>query len=172
MFDDFHDVAQVLTEHLREETGILDIQPGQPRDVGGTTAPAVRLTLLYSTPQPGHRNDPLEQTAGGLGPPPLSLSCFYLVTTSGTDADDPVGAHHALGQVMGLFHDVPTLQLPLSANPGSPAPRLVKTPGGEPGLADSGSCRVGTSWKSPITCPRAWCAPTGSSASVPDVVTR
>jgi hypothetical protein len=53
-------------------------------------------------------------------PPPLSLSCFYLVTTSGTDSDDPVGAHHVLGQVMGLYHDVPMLRLPLSANPGSP----------------------------------------------------
>jgi hypothetical protein len=121
LFDDFHDVAQVLTEHIREETGIQDVQAGQPRDVAATTDPAARLTLLYSTPQPGHRNDPGERTAGGgLGPPPLSLSCFYLITTSGTDSDDPIGAHHALGRVMGLFHDGPTLHLPLSANPGSP----------------------------------------------------
>lgn len=121
LFDDLHEVAQVLSEHIREQTGIDDVQAGQPRDVAATTEPGARLTLLYSTPQPGHRNDPPERAAGGgLRPPPLSLSCFYLVTTSGTDADDPVGAHHALGQVMGLFHDVPTLRLPLSANPGAP----------------------------------------------------
>lgn len=120
LFDDLHDVAQVLTEHIREETGIQDVQAGQPRDVAATTVPAARLTLLYATPQQGHRNDPHEPVAGGMRPPPLSLSCFYLVTASGVDSDDPVGAHHALGQVMGLYHDVPTLQLPLSANPGSP----------------------------------------------------
>lgn len=121
LFNDLHDVAQVLTEHIREETGIQDVQAGQPRDVGATTEPAARITLLYSTPQPGHRNDPLEPASGqGMRPPPLSLSCFYLVTSSGADSDDPVGAHHVLGQVMGLYHDVPTLRLPLSANPGSP----------------------------------------------------
>jgi hypothetical protein len=124
LFGDLHDVAQVLTEYIREETGIQDVQAGHPQDVGAATEPAARLTLLYSTPQPGHRNDPHEHASGGgLAPPPLSLSCFYLVTTSGTDGDDPVGAHYALGQVMGLFHDVPTLQLPLSANPTSP-PRV------------------------------------------------
>jgi hypothetical protein len=120
-FDDLHDVAQVLTEHIREETGVQDVQAGAPRDVTATTEPAARITLLYSTVQPGHRNDPAEAAAGGgLRAAPLSLSCFYLITTSGTDADDPVGAHHALGQVMRLYHDVPMLRLPLSANPGSP----------------------------------------------------
>ena len=121
LFNDLHDVAQMLSEHIREETGIQDVQAGQPRDVGATTEPAARITLLYSTPQPGHRNDPPEPASGGgMGPPPLSLSCFYLVTASGTDHDDPVGAYHALGRVMGLYHDVPALHLPLSANPGSP----------------------------------------------------
>ncbi len=121
LFNDLHDVAQVLSEHIREETGVQDVQAGQPRVVDSTTEPAVRITLLYSTLQPGHRNDPPEPAlGGGMRPAPLSLSCFYLVTTSGTDADDPVGAHHALGQVMGLYHDVPTLHLPLSDNPGSP----------------------------------------------------
>jgi hypothetical protein len=121
LFDNLHDVAQVLTEHIREETGIQDVQPGAPREVSATTEPAARITLFYTTPQPGHRNDPAEPAlGGGLRPPPLSLSCFYLVTTSGADADDPVGAHHALGQIMTLYHDVQTLPLPLSANPGAP----------------------------------------------------
>jgi hypothetical protein len=114
-------VSQVLTEHIREETGVQDVQAGAPRDVTATTEPAARISLLYTTVQPGHRNDPLEGAPGsGMRAPPLSLSCYYLVTTSGSDSDDPVGAHHALGQIMRLYHDVPTLRLPLSDNPGSP----------------------------------------------------
>jgi hypothetical protein len=120
LFDSLHDVAQVLTEHIHEETGIQDAQPGPPRPADATTEPAARITLLYTTPQPGHRSDPAEQGPGGLRPPPLSLSCFYLVTTSGADSDDPVGAHHALGQIMRLYHDSPVLRLPLSDDPGSP----------------------------------------------------
>ena len=120
-FNDLHDVSQVLTEHIREETGVQDVQAGAPRDVTATTEPAARISLLYTTFQPGHRNDPLEGApGGGMRSPPLSLSCYYLVTTSGSDSDDPVGAHHALGQIMRLYHDVPTLRLPLSDNPGSP----------------------------------------------------
>ena len=28
LFNDLHDVAQVLAEHIREEVGIVDVQPG------------------------------------------------------------------------------------------------------------------------------------------------
>lgn len=120
LFTDLHDVAQVLSEHIREETGLQDVQPGAPREVTATTEPAARLTFLYATPQAGHRNDPVEPVPGGRRPPPLSLTCSYLLTTSGADADDPVGSHHALGQIMALYHDTPALRLPLSENPGSP----------------------------------------------------
>ncbi len=119
IFNDLHDVAQVLTEHIREEIGIDDVQPGVPRDVASTTEPAVRLTLLYMTPQPAHRNDvPERQPDGSRRQPPLALSCFYLVTTSGSDADDPIAAHHALGRIVTLYNDNPALHLPLSDNPG------------------------------------------------------
>jgi hypothetical protein len=121
VFNDLHDVAQVLTEHIREEVGILDVQPGAPRDAGATTEAGARITLLYTTPQPSHRNDPPESRPGGaVGFPPLALSCFFLITTSGVDADDPIAAHHALGRIMTLYHDAPALQLPLSDNPGAP----------------------------------------------------
>jgi hypothetical protein len=119
IFNDLHDVAQVLSEHIREEVGIADVQPGVPRDVGSTTEAAARITLLYMTPQPAHRNDPPEpQPDGSRRPPPLALSCFYLVTTSGSDADDPIAAHHALGRIVTLYNDSPALHLPLSDNPG------------------------------------------------------
>lgn len=120
-FSDLHDVAQVLTEHIREGIGIVDVQPGAPRDVSATTEAAARLTLLYATPQPAHRSDPPErQPDGGRRPPPLSLSCVYLVTTTGADADDPLAAHFALGRIMTLYHDQPVLSLPLSDQPGAP----------------------------------------------------
>jgi hypothetical protein len=120
IFSDLHDVSQVLTEHIREEIGIVDVQPGSPRDVAATTEAAARITLLYTTPQQAHRNDPPErQTDGTRRFPPLALSCFYLVTTSGADGDDPIAAHHALGQIMTLYHDTPSLELPLSDNPGA-----------------------------------------------------
>ena len=119
IFNDLRDVAQVLTEHIREEIGIVDVQPGAPRDVASTTEAAARITLLYTTPQQVHRNDPAEpQPDGTRRFPPLALSCFYLVTTSGADDADPVAAHHALGRIMTLYHDNPALQLPLSDNAG------------------------------------------------------
>jgi hypothetical protein len=119
VFTDLHHVAQVLSEHIQEELGISDVQAGDPRDVASTTEPAARITLLYTTPQPAHRSDPAEpQPDGTRRPPPLALSCFYLVTTSGSDADDPIAAHHALGRIMTLYHDQPALALPLSDNPG------------------------------------------------------
>jgi Pvc16 N-terminal domain len=120
IFTNLHDVAQVLTEHIREDVGIVDVQAGKPRDVSATTEPAARITLLYVTPQQGHRNDPPErQPDGARRFPPLALSCFYLVTTSGEDGDDPIAAHHALGRILTLYHDSPALQLPLSDNPGA-----------------------------------------------------
>lgn len=121
VFADLHDVARVLTEHIREEIGLLDVQAGAPRDVSATIEAGARITLLYATPQAGHRSDPPERQADGTRrPPPLSLSCVYLVTTSGVDADDPAGAHSALGRIMTLYHDHPALTLPLSDQPGVP----------------------------------------------------
>lgn len=121
VFNDLHDVAQVLTEHIREEVGIVDVQPGAPRDAAAGTEPGARITLLYTTPQPAHRNDPPEARPGGARTfPPLALSCFFLITTSGVDADDPIAAHHVLGRIMTLYHDTPALRLPLSDDPGAP----------------------------------------------------
>lgn len=116
IFTDLHEVGQVLSEHIREELGIDDVQPGPPRDVSAAPDPGARVTLLYVTPQPQHRSDPPERLPdGSLRAPPLSLLCFYLLTTSGADADDPIAAHHTLGRIMTLYHDVPELELPLPA---------------------------------------------------------
>lgn len=122
LFTDLHDVAQVLTEHIRHTVGVTDVQPGPPRDAGAATDAGARITLVYATPQPPHRNDPVHaQPNGALRSPPLSLTCFYLLTTSGADADDPIAAHHVLGRVMTVYHDNPTLHLPLSQSPDTPS---------------------------------------------------
>ena len=121
LFTGLHDVAQVLTEHIREETGVADVQAGPPRDAGSQTEPGARITLLYLSPQPSHINDPVAaQSNGSTRPAPLSLSCHYLITVSGADADDPIAAHHTLGQILNLIHDRPSLILPLSQAPASP----------------------------------------------------
>jgi Pvc16 N-terminal domain len=115
LFAHLHDVGQVMAEHIREQLGYVDVQAGEPRTITATTAPGIRLTLMFVTPQGSHRNDPWErEPTGERTPPPLSLSCFYLVTASGADSEDPIAAHNALGDVMRLFHTQPTLNLPLS----------------------------------------------------------
>ena len=121
LFNDLHAVALVLAEHITDGVGLANVQPGAPRNVTATTDAGARILLLYSTPQPGHRNDPPEPAPGGARRfPPLSLSCFFLITTSGADNDDPIAAYNALGQIMTLYHDEPVLRLPLSDNPGAP----------------------------------------------------
>lgn len=121
LFNDLHAVAQVLAEHIADGVGIVDVQPGTPRDVTASTDAGARITLLYTTPQPGHRNDSLGREPGGARRfPPLSLSCFFLITTSGADNEDPIAAHNALGQIMTLYQDEAVLQLPLSDRPGTP----------------------------------------------------
>jgi hypothetical protein len=115
-FNDLHDVAHVLVEHIRHATGIVDVQVGAPREASATIEPGVRITLLYTTPQSAPRNEPASPVRD-LRPPPLCLSAFYLVTTSGAERGDPAAAHNALGQVMCLYHEVPVLRLPLSQQP-------------------------------------------------------
>jgi len=55
LFTDLHDVAQVLSEHIMEQLGFTDVQPGPLREVSATTSAAIRITYLYCTPQPTHQ---------------------------------------------------------------------------------------------------------------------
>jgi hypothetical protein len=59
------------------------------------TAPAVRLTLMWTTPQPAHRSDPEERNPDGtMAPPPPTLTAFYVISTNGaTDEQHAIGAH-------------------------------------------------------------------------------
>lgn len=123
-FTDLHDLAQVLAEHISSETGVADVQVGTPQEVGETTEPGVRITLLNTTALPTPREEPTPPGPDLL--PPLHISCIYLISTSGAERDDPVAAHNTLGEVMRLIHEVPVLQLPLSAQVTSRRGALTK----------------------------------------------
>lgn len=86
-----------------------------PLDNATAAAPAVRISLLWTSPQPGHRNDlPEREPDGTLAPPPPTLSAWYAVTTYGmTDEQDAIGAHDLLGQIIRAFHIQSTLELPI-----------------------------------------------------------
>lgn len=118
-FAALHDVAQVLAEHIRAETAVADVEVGAPQQPGATTQPGVRLTLLSAAPLPALSGEP-PRSRRSLTPPALSISCFYLVSTSGAEGHDPVAAHDALGEVVRLIHAMPVLHLPRPTQVASP----------------------------------------------------
>lgn len=92
-----------------------DVRLNVPFQEPNQNASAVRITLAWVTPQPGHRNDPPERNPDGtLAPPPPTLSAWYVVTCYGaTDTEDAIGAHDLLGQIIRAFHAQPLLELPI-----------------------------------------------------------
>lgn len=110
-FVGLHDVAQVLAEHISDQTDIVDVQVGMPRGLNATTEPAVRITLLNATALPSLHNEPPEPRSD-TRPSPLLLSCLYLISTSGAEQGDPGAAHTALGHVLHVIHQTPVLLLP------------------------------------------------------------
>ncbi len=121
VFANLHHVGEVLVQMIEDNlpaapTGT--VQVGPPLETATGAAEDIRLTLLWVTPQPTHRNDRWERKPdGGLLPPPITLSAFYMITTYGSASDDPIRAHELLGNVMQVFHSEPELQLPLAALP-------------------------------------------------------
>lgn len=115
MFNNLHDVGTALSEILRNRINpALDVLPGPPLQVPTGASEAIRMTLLWVTPQPTHRNDPWEPRPDGrLTPPPLSLSGFFMATAYGTTpAQDPQQAYNLLGEVLRVFDAEPRIHLP------------------------------------------------------------
>lgn len=115
LFSNLHDVGTALSEILRARINpALDVLPGPPLQNPTGAAEAIRVTLLWVTPQPTHRNDPWEPRPDGqLTPPPLSLSGFYLATAYGTTpAHDPQQAYNLLGEVLRVLDAEPHIKLP------------------------------------------------------------
>lgn len=113
-FNNLFDVGQVLMDMIVDETAILDVHVGPPLANPAGANEAIRITLLWATPDMTHRSDPpLTNADGTRTPPPITLHAYYLVTTYGTTAEDAIQAHNLLGRVMQLFHSTPEIQLPL-----------------------------------------------------------
>ena len=131
VFDNLHDAGLVLASHLRRnlDPTLTDVLAGPPLENAAATTEALRISLMWVTPQPTHRNDPWEDDGGGqLSPPPVSLSAFYLVTAYGTDdAGQPIQAINRLGQAIQIFETASILDLPLPDDPTTPA--VDPTPG-------------------------------------------
>ncbi|SNX70236.1 uncharacterized protein DUF4255 [Cereibacter ovatus] len=117
-----HDAGRALAAHLRGliQPALTDVLAAPPLDNPAAQAEAVRLSLLWVTPQPTHRNDPW--VTGGDGqsrPPPVSLSAFYLVTAYGTSgAGEPTQAINRLGQALQAIETRPVIDLPIAASAG------------------------------------------------------
>jgi hypothetical protein len=114
-FRNLHDVGVALSEILRNRIDpALDILAGPPLENPTAAAEAIRLTLLWVTPQPTHRNDDwVRDFDGTLLPPPLSLSGFFIVTAYGTTlAGEPEQAYNRLGHVLRVFDREPSIELP------------------------------------------------------------
>ena len=130
-FTNLHHVGEVLVQLITENLdtpGSTTVQVGAPIEVATGPSEEVRITLLWVTPQPSHRNDPYESgSTGARVPPPITLSAFFLVTTYGTSSDDPVRAHEILGNVLQAFHTIPSTTLPLTSLPTVGEGRLTFT---------------------------------------------
>lgn len=131
VFENLHDVGLSLAGYLRRNLtpALADVLAAPPIENATGTAEAMRVSLMWVTPQPTHRNDPwITGPDGQEQPPPVSLSGFYLVTAYGsTDGGEPGQAINRLGQAIQIFETGPTLNLPLPDNPGTP--EIDPTPG-------------------------------------------
>jgi hypothetical protein len=122
LFSNLHHVSEVLIRVITDHLGAMPtggVHSGEPLENPTSANEQIRITLLWMTPQPAHRNDPWERTsAGTVAPPPLTLSASFLVTTYGTGThEEPIRAHELLGNVMQAFHTVPEVTLPLGTLP-------------------------------------------------------
>lgn len=115
VFGNLHDAGTVLADILQDRIDpTLEVLAAPPIENATAAGEAIRLTLLWVTPQPTHRNDTWELNPEGRPvPPPLTLSGFYLVTTYGTTPDgQPAQAYNRLGQVLQVFDNEPRIELP------------------------------------------------------------
>ncbi len=131
VFENLHDVGLTLAGYLRRNLmpDLADVLAAPPIENAAGSAEAMRVSLMWVTPQPTHRNDPwITGPDGQDQPPPVSLSGFYLITAYGTtDGGEPSQAINRLGQAIQIFETGSTLNLPLADDPATP--EIDPTPG-------------------------------------------
>lgn len=118
-FQNLSQVGQVLTDVITAAVPagtdvVLNVPPENPE----AAQAGVRVTLLWTTPQPGHRSDgPQRNPDGTLALPPATVSAWYLISTYGqTPENNAIGAHDLLGEIVRTFHARTTLALPINGN--------------------------------------------------------
>jgi hypothetical protein len=120
-FGNLHDAGRALASHIRRNvTPVLsDVLAGPPIENAASPGEAIRVTLMWVTPQPTHRND-----AWGIGedgqlhPPPVTLSGFYVVTAYGTaGTGESTQAINRLGQALQVIETAPVIEMPLADDP-------------------------------------------------------
>jgi hypothetical protein len=122
VFDNLYHAGEALAHAVRSAFALpLDVVVvGPPRTEVESTSKHLRISLLWTSEQPTHRNDPpVRNFDGTRTPPPLSLSAVYMLTSYGNTAgEEAVEAHQMLGEAMRVFHDNPELSLPFADLPG------------------------------------------------------
>ncbi|WP_437733108.1 Pvc16 family protein [Sorangium sp. So ce1335] len=119
-FTNLYDATEVIKHVL--ETRIVPapstVIVGPPPD-GAVTTEELRVSLLWINEQATHRNDGYAKNPDGTAsPPPATLSLFVLITGYGADlAQNAVGAHRLIGDVLRVFHAAPIVELPIPALP-------------------------------------------------------
>jgi hypothetical protein len=101
-FQNLSQVSLVLADVIEASVATgTEVRINVPLEDPASAAPAIRITLLWTTPQTTHRNDSPERNPDGtLAPPPPTLSAWYVISTYGaTDEQNairlwrcPVGA--------------------------------------------------------------------------------
>ncbi len=119
-FINLHDAGRALAAHLKAGIAPLlgDIAAGPPIENANAQGEAIRVSQLWVTPQPTHRNDDwFIGEDGQRRAPPLSLSAFFVVTAYGTSpAGEPVQALNRLGQALQVIETVPIIEMPIPAS--------------------------------------------------------
>lgn len=121
-FVNLHDAGRALAAHLKGRIlpVLSDVLAAPPIENAAVQGEALRVSFLWATPQPTHRNDGwIVGDDGQSRPPPVSLSLYFVVTSYGTSsASEPVQALNRLGQAIQALETDPVIEMPIPAGPG------------------------------------------------------
>jgi hypothetical protein len=115
-FNTLYEVSQMLSMVLADKTDVLQanilILP-PPASVPSTEQ--IYISLLWVNESAHHKNDIYERQPDGTQvPPPITMSTYYLISSSGTSNNaNAIRQHQILGEILRVFHTYPRLELPL-----------------------------------------------------------
>ena len=123
-FGNLHDAGRALAAHIRRNIlpALADVLAAPPIESAASPGEAIRVSLLWVTPQPTHRNDPWVTGDDGISrPPPVALSVYYVITAYGTTGTgEPTQAVNRLGQALQVLETAPVIDLPIPDDPLTP----------------------------------------------------